>query len=208
MQQFLTDLVTHAGWFGYLMIGLAVFAFAVAIERFIVLNFRYSINGREFWKEIRNRVSGGQLEEAIKLCDNAPLPQIVKSGLVEAAKGSPRLKEAMDETSLEVIPRIEKRTHYLSMVANVAVLIGLLGTVRGIIEAFAAVANVDPAIRAEKLASGIALALNATFMGLAIAIPSLLAYSFLQSKTTKLIDEIDEYTLKTFHLLRAKKEVA
>jgi biopolymer transport protein ExbB/TolQ len=208
MIEFLNSLVEHAGVFAYLLIGLGVFAVAVAIERVVVLNFRYSINGKEFWKEIRARVAGGELEEAIKLCDNAPLPQIVKSGLVEAAKSSPRVKEAMDETSLEVIPRIEKRTHYLSMVANVAVLIGLLGTVRGIIQAFAAVSNVDPAQRAEQLASGIALALNATFMGLAIAIPALLAYSFLQSKTTRLIDEIDEYTLKTFHLLRARREVA
>ena len=208
MVEFLSGVVEHGGVFAYLLIGLGVFSLAVAIERFFVLNLRYSINGKEFWKEIRGRVANGELEEAIKLCDNAPLPQIVKSGLVEAAKASPRIKEAMDETSLEVIPRIEKRTHYLSMVANVAVLIGLLGTVRGIILAFAAVANVDPSIRAEALAKGIALALNATFMGLAIAIPSLLAYSFLQSKTTKLIDQIDEYTLKAFHLLRARREVA
>src|SRR5262249_55547481 len=102
----------------------------------------------------------------------------------------------------------EKRTHYLSMAANVAVLIGLLGTVRGIIQAFAAVANVDPAVRAEMLSRGIALALNATFLGLTIAIPSLLVYSFLQSKATKLIDEIDEYSLKAFHLLRPRREVA
>ncbi|MGH7818339.1 MAG: MotA/TolQ/ExbB proton channel family protein [Candidatus Binatia bacterium] len=208
MVEFLKSVVEHGGVFAYLLIGLGVFALAVAIERFYVLNFRYSINGQEFWKEIRRRILGGEVEDAIKLCDNAPLPQIIKSGLVEAAKASPRVKEAMDETSLEVIPRIEKRTHYLSMAANVAVLIGLLGTVRGIILAFAAVSNADPAVRAEMLASGIALALNATFMGLAIAIPSLLAYSFLQSKATKLIDEIDEYSLKTFHLLRARREVA
>jgi biopolymer transport protein ExbB/TolQ len=208
MVEFLKGVVAHGGVFAYLLIALGVFALAVAIERFWVLNFRYSINGKEFWKEIRTRILGGQVEDAIKLCDNAPLPQIVKSGLVEAAKASPRVKEAMDETSLEVIPRIEKRTHYLSMAANVAVLVGLLGTVRGIILAFAAVSNVDPALRAEQLANGIALALNATFMGLAIAIPSLLAYSFLQSKATKLIDEIDEYSLKTFHLLRTRREVA
>lgn len=208
MTEFLTNVVQHGGLFAYLLIGLGVFALAVAIERFYVLNFRYSINGKEFWKEIRARIQGGQVEDAIKLCDNAPLPLIIKSGLIEAAKASPRIKEAMDETSLEVIPRIERRTHYLSMAANVAVLIGLLGTVRGIIQAFAAVSNVDPTVRAEMLAQGIALALNATFLGLAIAIPSLLVYSFLQSKATKLIDEIDEYTLKTFHLLRPRREVA
>lgn len=208
MSEFLTNVVQHGGMFAYLLIGLGVFALAVAIERAYVLNFRYSINGKEFWKEIRARIQGGQVEDAIKLCDNAPLPLIIKSGLIEAAKASPRIKEAMDETSLEVIPRIERRTHYLSMAANVAVLIGLLGTVRGIIQAFAAVSNADPAVRAEMLAQGIALALNATFLGLAIAIPSLLVYSFLQSKATKLIDEIDEYTLKTFHLLRPRREVA
>ena len=208
MAEFLSNLIAHGGVFAYLLIGLGVFALAVAIERFYVLNFRYSVNGKAFWKEIRNRIEAHQVEDAIKLCDNAPLPLIVKSGLVEAAKSSPRVKEAMDETSLEVIPRIEKRTHYLSMAANVAVLIGLLGTVQGIIQAFAAVANVDPAVRAEMLSRGIALALNATFLGLVIAIPSLLVYSFLQSKATKLIDEIDEYSLKTFHLLRPRREVA
>jgi biopolymer transport protein ExbB len=202
------DLIEHAGMFAYLLIGVGVFALAVAIERFFVLNFRYSINGAALWKEIRSRISGGSIEDAIKLCDNAPLPQILKSGLVEAAKASPRIKEAMDETSLEVIPKIEKRTHYLSMAANVAVLIGLLGTVRGIILAFGAVSNVDPSVRAEMLSRGIGLALNATYFGLLIAIPSLLAYSFLQSKTTKLIDEIDEYTLKAFHLLRPRRDAA
>lgn len=198
----LANMIEHAGIFAYLLIGLGVFAIAVALERIFVLHFRYSVNGKEFWKEIRARITGGQMEEAIKLCDNAPLPQIIKSGLVEAAKGSPRIKEAMDETSLEVIPRIERRTHYLSMVANVAVLIGLIGTVRGIIQAFGGMANVDPALRAEILSRGIGLALNATFLGLAIAIPALLIYSFLQSKATRLVDEIDEYTLKAFHLLR------
>lgn len=208
MAEFLSSVIEHGGIFAYLLIGLGVFAIAVALERFYVLNFRYSVNGKAFWKEIRARIGAGQVEDAIKLCDNAPLPLIVKSGLVEAAKSSPRIKEAMDETSLEVIPRIERRTHYLSMTANVAVLIGLLGTVQGIIKAFAGVANADPAVRAEMLSQGIALALNATFMGLAIAIPSLLVYSFLQSKTTKLIDEIDEYSLKTFHLLRPRREAA
>lgn len=204
----LHNMIEHAGIFAYLLIGLAVFAVSVAVERIFVLYFRYGVNGREFWKEIRARVQGGQIEEAIKLCDNAPLPQIVKSGLVEATKGSPRVKEAMDETSLEVIPRIERRTHYLSMTANVAVLIGLIGTVRGIIQAFGGVANVDPAARAEMLSQGIGLALNATFLGLAVAIPSLLVYSFLQSRVTRLIDEIDEYSLKAFHLLRSRREAA
>lgn len=204
----LNNMIEHGGIFAYLLIALAVFAISVALERFFVLYFRYGVNGREFWKEIRARVSGGQMEEAIKLCDNAPLPQIVKSGLVEAAKGSPRVKEAMDETSLEVIPRIERRTHYLSMTANVAVLIGLIGTVRGIIQAFGGIANIDPAARAEALSRGIGLALNATFLGLAVAIPSLLVYSFLQSRATRLIDEIDEYSLKAFHLLRSRREAA
>jgi biopolymer transport protein ExbB len=204
----LDQMIQHAGIFAYLLIALAVFAVAVAIERIFVLHIRYSVNGKEFWKEIRSRVSGGQMEDAIKLCDNAPLPQIIKSGLVEAAKGSPRIKEAMDETSLEVIPRIERRTHYLSMVANVAVLIGLIGTVRGIIQAFGGMAAVDPAERAAVLSQGIGLALNATFLGLAIAIPSLLVYSFLQSKATRLVDEIDEYALKAFHLLRPTRKAA
>src|SRR5258705_10617730 len=104
MIEFLSTAVEHGGVFAILLIGLGVFALAVAIERFYVLNFRYSINGKEFWKEVKNRVQGGSVEDAIKICDNAPLPMIVKSGLVEAAKSSSRIKEAMDEVSLEMMP--------------------------------------------------------------------------------------------------------
>src|ERR1051325_8291132 len=108
MVEFLSAAVEHGRIFAYLLIALGVFALAVAIERFYVLNFRYSINGKEFWKEIRNRVQGGSVEDAIKICDNAPLPLIVKSGLVEAAKSSPRITEAIDGQSLFQIHRVRK----------------------------------------------------------------------------------------------------
>ena len=205
MIEFLTTVIEHGGVFAYLLIGLGVFAAAVAVERFYVLNFRYSVNGKEFWKEIRSRIEQRQVEEAIKICDNAPLPQIVKSGLVEAAKASPRIKEAMDETSLEVIPRIEKRTHYLASLANIAMLMGLLGTVIGLISAFAAVAQANPAEKASLLAASISVAMNNTALGLVTAITLLLAHLYLETKTTEIVDSLEIASVKFLNALNEKK---
>jgi len=115
---------------------------------------------------------------------------------VASARRRDDIEKAMDESLLEVIPRIEKRTHYLSSLANVGLLIGLLGTITGLIGAFSAVATANPAEKASLLAAAISVAMNNTASGLAVAITLLLAHMFLESKTTSLIDSLEIASVK------------
>jgi biopolymer transport protein ExbB len=115
---------------------------------------------------------------------------------VASARRRDDIEKAMDESLLEVIPRIEKRTHYLSSLANVGLLIGLLGTITGLIGAFSAVATANPAEKASLLAAAISVAMNNTASGLFVAITLLLSHMFLESKTTSLIDSLEIASVK------------
>ena len=111
----------------------------------------------------------------------------------------------MDESIMEAIPRLEKRTHYLAMFANIATLLGLLGTIIGLIKAFTAVAQVDPSMKAEILSTSISVAMNTTAFGLIVAIPLLFFYTVLQTKTTEIVDSLEMTVVKFVnHLSRVK----
>ena len=105
-----------------------------------------------------------------------------------------------------MLPKLQKRTQYLQMIANVATLLGLLGTIIGIILSFKAVAKASAAEKQAKLTEGIATALYTTAFGLVVAIPSMIAHAMLSAKTTKIIDEIDEYSVKLINMLVAKQK--
>jgi biopolymer transport protein ExbB/TolQ len=117
---------------------------------------------------------------------------------------------AMEEGLMEIIPRLEKRTHYLASFANIATLLGLLGTIIGLIQAFTAVANANPAEKAELLSSSISVAMNTTAFGLIVAIPLLLVYSLLQSRTTQIVDSLEMAAVKFLNMVteRSKPEAA
>jgi biopolymer transport protein ExbB len=116
------------------------------------------------------------------------------------------LAKLMEEGIMEAIPRLEKRTHYLAMFANIATLLGLLGTIIGLIKAFTAVAQVDPSLKAEILSTSISVAMNTTAFGLIVAIPLLIFYTLLQTKTVEIIDSLEMATKRfTKHLARFKK---
>ena len=112
---------------------------------------------------------------------------------------------AMEEVMMETIPRLEKRTHYIAMFANIATLLGLLGTITGLIKAFTAVAQVDPSLKAEILSSSISVAMNTTAFGLAAAIPLIIIFSILQSKTTEITDSFEMATVKFVNLIMQNK---
>ena len=114
------------------------------------------------------------------------------------------MQNAIDATALEVIPKVESRLNYLSLIANVSTLFGLLGTIQGLITSFAAVAAADPSQKAEMLANGIAKAMNTTFLGLLSAITIMILHSFLVAKAESIINGIDEYSVKLMDLLGTK----
>ncbi|MBM4354044.1 MAG: MotA/TolQ/ExbB proton channel family protein [Deltaproteobacteria bacterium] len=182
----------------------AILALAIVIERFIFLFFRYNINARAFMAQVQKLVMGNNIDRAIKLCNAAPnaaLARVVKAGLTRANKGEREIHNALEEATLDVIPLVQKRTGNLQAVANIATMLGLLGTVIGLIGAFQDLATVSADKRQEALGRNIALAMNTTAFGLIVAIPCLFAYIFLANVSKKIIDEIDQYSVKLENLL-------
>ena len=188
---------------------------AIIIERFIYLS-RIWIDGEDFWKKIEPHVRSYKFEEAIKLCKahRAVLPKILQSGLEEASRIShiedkkdrrELLENYIEETMLSVMPRIERRTHYLPTLANVATLLGLLGTIIGLIQSFQSIAIADPSQKATILARGISVAMNTTAFGLIVAIPIMLCYAYIQSKTIKIIDMLDAFSIKLINILTSDR---
>jgi biopolymer transport protein ExbB/TolQ len=154
-------------------------------------------------------VAKGEVNSASQLASksSATVSRILLQGIehYKSARRRDDFEAAMDESIMEAIPRLEKRTHYLAMFANIATLLGLLGTIIGLIKAFTAVAQVDPSMKAEILSTSISVAMNTTAFGLIVAIPLLFFYTVLQTKTTEIVDSLEMTVVKFVnHLSRVK----
>ncbi len=185
-----------------------IFIVAIIIERIMFLYFQASVSKEAFIQAMRKYILAGNVGKALALCSQTPTPlsNIIKSGLVKVNKSDAEVQAAMDEASLREMPRIEKRTAYLAMLANVAMLAGLLGTIYGLIKCFSAVAVADPSEKATLLAAGISEAMHCTFFGLFTAIPGLLAFGLLQGKTQHLMDDINEASVAVLNLVVTNRD--
>ena len=184
----------------------AVFSVSIMIERFVYLMSRQGVRTELFIKNILDFISKDDIASGVSLCQKGirmAIARVVKAGLDDASSGADRIRNSIDESLLKTVPQLEKRTGYLAVIGNVSTLLGLLGTVYGLIMSFAAVGRpgIDAAQKSEMLAQGIATAMNATFCGLSVAICSIVVYAFLKSKTQKIIDELDEYSLRIVNAL-------
>ncbi|MDE2305894.1 MAG: MotA/TolQ/ExbB proton channel family protein [Gammaproteobacteria bacterium] len=196
------------GVFLYPLALIFVVGVAIAVERFVYLT-RETARNRALWHELVPALGVGNFKQLIALTQDskASIATILSYGIARAANARRRddVEKAMDESLLEVIPRIEKRTHYLSSLANVGLLIGLLGTITGLIRAFSAVATANPAEKANLLAASISVAMNNTASGLGVAITLLLAHMFLESKTTSLIDSLEIASVKFLNSINERQ---
>lgn len=197
-------------WPMYPILFTSVIVLALVIERSIVL-WKSSINKENFVLQLQKYVQHGQLDKAVALCNLVPkpLPNIVKAGLLKATHGSDAdVQASMDEAALRELPRIEKRTAYIAMLSNVAMLFGLFGTILGLIKTFGAVGDtkVDPGVKSALLADGIHEAIHCTAFGLGVAIFALLWYSVFQGKTQSLIDDINEGTVRVLNAVVANRD--
>lgn len=186
----------------------AVFALAIAFERLFYILFRANINATAFMAQIQKLIMANNIDRAIKLCNAEPhaaLPRVVKAGLTRANRTEKEIENAIDEAILEVGPKVNKRTSYLAMLANVATLLGLLGTIWGLIEAFKAVATAPPEMKQTLLAGGISIAMYTTAGGLMVAIPILLIHAVVLNRSNKILDDVDHYGLKVVNLLAARR---
>jgi len=192
----------EGGWGMYPILVWQIIAIGIIIERAIYL-YRSSINKDVFLATMQKCILAGDVARAIKLCSaaNAPLARIVKAGLMKVNRPDAEVQAAMDEAALRELPRIEQRTGYLALLANLAMLSGLLGTVTGLITAFAAVANADASSKATMLAKGISEAMNCTAFGLFAAILALLGFAVLNGKTQSLLDDVNAATVQVMNLV-------
>ncbi len=179
---------------------------AISFERFTKLAFRFDVDGSSFMNELQRHILSNDIQGAIRVCSGSKafLPKVLKSGLKRANQDESQIQNAIDATALEVIPKVELRLNYLQLIANISTLFGLLGTILGLMGAFGAVAAADPAQKAELLAKGISKAMNTTFLGLLSAITIMMMHSFLAAKSEKIINEIDEYSVKLMDILGTK----
>jgi len=208
---FVLNFFRSGGPFMYLILVISVIAMATVFERGYMILVKFNINGAAFMAQIQKLVMANNIDRAIKLCNaesDAALTKVLKAGLTRANRSALEIQNSVDEATLEAIPQLQKRTPYLGMWANVATLTGLLGTIQGLVLAFAAVANADPSMKQEMLANGISMAMYTTAFGLVVAIPTMVAHSIISNRTVKLIDEIDQYSVKLINLLAARQRGA
>lgn len=177
---------------------------AIILERAFALYWKYPVDNHSFIAELKQKVLSNDMAGAIQFSSSqggALSPKVAKAGLLRASRDNRQIQAAIEIVAHEAVGNIRKRIAFLAMLANVATLLGLLGTITGLIKAFGAVANVDAATKSVMLADGISTSMNATASGLAVAIPTMIAFSVLQAKANKLTDDVEASGMATLDLL-------
>ncbi|MEQ1565359.1 MAG: MotA/TolQ/ExbB proton channel family protein [Myxococcota bacterium] len=186
----------------------AVIALVISLERLYFLLFRATVSPEPFFREIQRLVLADDLDKAIRLCSaepKAPLANVVKAALLHANGDKEDLALAVEHASLDAVPAVQRRVGYLAMLANVVTLFGLLGTIVGLIDSFAAVAAADPEEKQNMLAQGIAMAMYTTAGGISVAIPCLVSYAVLVQRGNAILDDVERYGTRLLLLLRARR---
>ena len=186
---------------------------AIAIERYVTLS-RVTAKNQNMWSKVQPALTNGDFDEAREMTskDDSTISKLLGMGL--ARQGAVRRREdieiAMEESMMEIIPQLEKRTPYVALASSIATLLGLLGTIMGLIQAFTAVANANPAEKADLLSASISVAMNTTAFGLIAAIPLLVTHSVLTAKTGEIVDSLEMASVKTLNVItaQAKRQIA
>ena len=210
--EFAVKFVQDSGMFIYISILIMAVGLAIAIERYVFLQRARSQN-RKLWSQVLPMLQNGKFKDVYNLAadSGAAIGKIVANGLTRMQSPSRRedIDAAMEEGMMEIVPRLEKRTHYIATFANVITLVGLLGTVVGLIKGFTAVAQVNPAEKAEMLSASISIAMNNTAFALMVAIPFLLIHAFLQARTSEIVDGLEAAKISFLNVVqRIKAEAA
>lgn len=177
---------------------------AIIAERVMALFVSRKTNQKELAKTLAEEIREGNLEKALRkslqMSAKEPLGVVASAGIQAALDlgGKEEIQLKMDEVLLEENSRVEKRIGFLAMFANVATLIGLLGTITGLIHSFAGIANANPTEKATILSQGISLAMNTTAYGLLVAVPALIMYAVLQNRAHRLTDDLNKAALNLF----------
>lgn len=198
------DFLKEAGLWGGAIVITGFICLYFIFERLKVLFVDYGMDTKEFSQRIHQLIISKKVDEAIVMCsqlEKKPLARAYKTILEKADRDDETIFQAHDNSMSEIIPLYTKKLHYLSMLANVATMVGLLGTISGLITSFKAVAKADAALKQQLLSSGIAESLNTTLLGLVVAIPAMVFFSVLTGRQNHLIEETTEKCGKLTELL-------
>ncbi len=179
----------------------------IIVERVHALYFRYTLDSKAFIEKIKGYIMADKISEATKLADShaeTPLGKVTKAILERSNRDDESIQQALDISMAESIPLLTRRLGYLSMISNVATLIGLLGTIYGLIMSFEAVSFADPSQKQTLLAQGISMSMNTTAFGLAVAIPVMIFYAFLHARQNALVEDLGANTAKVIDVLSAR----
>lgn len=204
--QWAARFMTEGGIFMWIIAVVWAIGIAIAFER-LKAYFKFDVDGTSLMGNIKKSVISNQVQEAIQTCSESPalLPFVMKNGLKRANQSKEQIQDALEASILEAVPKIEKRLSFLALAANLSTLLGLLGTIQGLIQSFAAVAQAEASQKAQLLAEGIAVAMNTTALGLISAISLMVVHSILMARGEKMIQEIEENSVKLLDLLATKK---
>ncbi len=219
MFQTLGKFFLEGGIFMFPITFLLAFGVAVVIERFVTLFKRYNLDSEKYYNFIEQKVMNREISDAVQTTPDVPLANIVKFGLQmvqrlekdepageRVLKGERRvavlIEKSIEEVAAREFPKVERRLNMLPTVANLATLLGLLGTLQGLIQSFSSLSNVaDPAMKAQMLAKGISTAMNTTAYGLFVAVIILFFYAVLNARAEKIMEETEYYVLKFINLI-------
>jgi biopolymer transport protein ExbB len=202
----IVDFFVSGGVFMYPILVVFAVGAAISIERYVTLT-RITSRNQSAWEKLQTALVAGDFDQARELAsqDESAIAKLLAMGLDR--QGAVRRREdieiAMEESMMEIIPQLEKRTPYIALFANVATLLGLLGTITGLIAAFTAVANANPAEKADLLSASISVAMNTTAFGLLAAIPLLITNQVLVAKTSAIVDSLEMASLKALNVISA-----
>ncbi|HLE12510.1 MAG: hypothetical protein A2504_03520 [Bdellovibrionales bacterium RIFOXYD12_FULL_39_22] len=193
------------GFYMYPIAVMLVFGTIVSVERMYMILFVYSTNYSKFMQKIQEYIVDNNIEKALNLCNSnkqSAIHQVFKAALLNADRPFEEIQAHVESAGLSVIPKLQQRIPFLFTIANVATLLGLLGTIAGLIATFQVVGTVEASEKQKLLSVGISTAMNTTAFGLIVAIPCMLVYGFLYNRINTMIDEIDHYTSRLLLLLR------
>jgi biopolymer transport protein ExbB len=204
---FIVQAFHDGGWGMWPILGLLIITIVITVERTLYLS-KSKVDVDKLMSLLKSQIVAGNIRGAISTCEATPAPvtRIIAAGLRRVGGSEHEIQQGMDEEALRELPKVEKRTGYLAMLGNLATLAGLLGTIGGLIQSFAGVSGVDPALKATLLSKGISEAMNCTFFGLFTGILGLAAYAVLNGKTQGILDAINQGSVEALNLATAGRQ--
>lgn len=187
--------------------GLGIAAVVIIIDRIQALYFKYNLNTDDFLDKIKGYILSDKIDDAVKLSashEHTPMGKVSKALLERANRDDESIQHALDISLSDSVPMLTKRLGFLNMIANVATLFGLLGTITGLILAFQAVSFADPSQKQTLLSQGISVSMNTTAFGLSVAIPVMIIYSILHSKQVHMIESLTGGSAKILDYLLSR----